>query len=131
MAMERVDVRVESEILEELEDVAQLYGINNRSEAIREAIYDYIEDKKEMWNSEVVKVSIPRALIIKARKYIKMGEVEDLNQAVFASLTIWCKEQKQYYLHERDKLDDIAKEMEQSAVVERDGRRRAKRFGRR
>ena len=131
MAMERVDVRVEREILEELEDVARLYNINNRSEAIREAIYDYIEDKKDMWNSDIVKVSLPREIHIDTRMYIKMGRAKTLSEAITAALSEWCNGLRTYYLHEQKALMDIAKEKEQAAIAEKDGQKRARRFGRR
>lgn len=131
MAMERVDVRVEREILEELEDVARLYNINNRSEAIREAIYEYIEDKKEMWNSDTIKVSLAREIVIDTRAYIKMGRAKTMAEAITAALTKWCEGWNNYYLHDQKKIMEIAKQKEQAAKAEAEGKRRAKRFGRR
>ena len=97
MSMERIDIRVEAEILEELEDLAKLDNLNTRSEAVREAIYNYVDDMKGMWNSDVVKVTIPKRLMDKVGLYIRNGDALDLDQAIFIALNNWCDNQEDYY----------------------------------
>ncbi len=110
MARERIDIRVEAEILDELEGIASMNNINNRSEAVREAIYNYIDDKKDMWNSDVVKVTIPKRLMEKAEMFIRNGDAKDLDQAIFIALNKWCDGLSEYYTDGREKLEKVVAE---------------------
>jgi len=51
MNKERIDVRVEPELLEELDAISERQGLGSRSAAIREAIASYVIDNKDGWNS--------------------------------------------------------------------------------
>ena len=57
MRKERADVRVEPELLEELDIIAQRSG-QSRSEAIRDAIASFVMDQKDGWNSTSLKHTV-------------------------------------------------------------------------
>ncbi len=131
MAMERIDIRVETEILDELEGIASMNNITNRSEAVREAIYSYIDDRKEMWNSNVVRVAIPKRLMEKAELFIRNGDAKDLDQAISLALNNWCDGLSEYYTDGREKLEKVVAENIENDMVIAENSRKSKKVARR
>lgn len=131
MVMERIDIRVETEILEELEELARLDDLNTRSEAVREAIYNYIDDRKAMWNSDIVKVTIPKRLMDKAELYIRNGDAQDLDQAIFIAMNKWCDGLEDYYSNRRDKVEKIVSENVAGDLAKGHAKKQAKKMARR
>ncbi|MCK5037507.1 MAG: ribbon-helix-helix protein, CopG family [Thermoplasmata archaeon] len=131
MSMERIDIRVEAEILEELEDLARLDNHNTRSEAVREAIYNYVDDMKGMWNSDVVKVTIPKRLMDKVGLYIRNGDAQDLDQAIFLAMNKWCDDLEDYYSNRRDKMEKIVSENVAADLAKGHAKKQAKKMARR
>lgn len=129
--MERIDIRVEAEILEELEDLARLDNHNTRSEAVREAIYNYVDDMKGMWNSDVVKVTIPKRLMDKVGLYIRNGDAQDLDQAIFLAMNKWCDDLEDYYSNRRDKMEKIVSENVAADLAKGHAKKQAKKMARR
>jgi predicted DNA-binding protein len=106
MRKERIDVRVESELLEELEIIAERAGMN-RSEVLREAVASYVMDNKDGWNSTGLKVNIPNRLAEKVSRHIMNGDARDAEEAIVLALDRWTSELEDYYLHRRDKIESI------------------------
>ena len=131
MVMERIDIRVETEILEELEELARLDNLNTRSEAVREAIYDFIDDRKAMWNSDVVKVTIPKRLMDKAELYIRNGDAQDLDQVIFLAMNKWCDDLEDYYSNRREKVEKIVSENVAGDLAKGYAKKQAKNMARR
>ncbi len=107
MRKERIDVRVEPELLEELEIITEREGLRGRSAAIREAIASYVMDNKDGWNSTGLKVNIPNRLAEKVSRHIMNGDARDAEEAVVLALNRWTSELEDYYLHRRDKIESI------------------------
>ena len=131
MAMERIDIRVEAEILDELEGIAGMNNITNRSEAVREAIYSYIDDRKDMWNSDVIRVAIPKRLMEKAEMFIRNGDAKDLDQAIFIALNNWCDDLSEYYTDGRGKLEKAVAENIENDMAIAESARKSKKVARR
>ncbi len=131
MVMERIDIRVETEILEELGELARLDGLNTRSEAVRGAIYNYIDDRKAMWNSDIVKVTIPKRLMDKAELYIRNGDAQDLDQAIFIAMSKWCDDLEDYYSNRRERMEKIVSENVAGDLAKGHAKKQAEKMARR
>ena len=105
MNKERVDVRVEPELLEELDIIAQRLGIHSRSSAIREAIASYVMENKDGWNATGITVNIPNRIAERMQRQIMNGDAKDSDQAIVLALDFWLKDLENYYLHRREKIE--------------------------
>ena len=114
MNKERVDVRVEPELLEELDIIAQRMGINSRSSAIREAIACFVMDNKDGWNTSGITVNIPNRIAERLHRHIMNGDAKDPDQAIVLALEIWLGNLEKYYLRDREKIEHIVRENIQS-----------------
>ncbi len=110
MRKQRVDVRVETELLEELQIIAEREGIKSRSAAIRESVASYVMDNKDGWNSTVLKFSIPNRLAERVQRLVIMGEAKNAEDAVEKALEFWTADREDYYLSRRDRLESIVAE---------------------
>jgi metal-responsive CopG/Arc/MetJ family transcriptional regulator len=110
MNKERVDVRVEPELLEELEIIAQRMGINSRSSAIREAIASFVMDNKDGWNASGISVNIPNRIAERLQRQIMNGDAKDTDQAIVLALDFWLRDLETYYLSRREKIERIVSE---------------------
>ena len=114
MNKERVDVRVEPELLEELDVIAQRMGINSRSSAIREAIANFVMDNKDGLNTSGITVNIPTRIAEKLQRQIMNGDAKDPDQAIVLALDFWLRNLEKYYLRDREKIERIVRENIQS-----------------
>lgn len=110
MRKQRVDVRVEAELLAELEIIAEREGIRGRSAAIRESIASYVMDYKDGWNSTVLKFSIPNRLAERVQRLVIMGDAKNAEDAVEKALEFWAADREDYYLDRRDRMESIVAE---------------------
>lgn len=110
MQKERIDVRIEPELLEELEIIAQRLGTGSRSEAIREAVAEYVLANKDGWNSTALKVRLPNRLAEKVSRHIANGDARDAEEAIVLALDRWASDLEDYYLNKRDKIEGIVAE---------------------
>ena len=110
MNKERVDVRVEPELLEELDIIAERQGLNSRSSAIREAIASYVEENKDSWNSTGLNIHIPRRMAERLQRHIMNGDARDPNEAMVMALDFWLRDLEVYYLRRRGKIEHALKE---------------------
>jgi hypothetical protein len=110
MNKERVDVRVEPELLEELDAISERLGIGSRSAAIREAIVNFVMDNKDGWNSTSLNVSIPNRIAERLQRQIMNGDAPDPEGAIMLALDFWLRDLEHYYLSRRQRLDRIASE---------------------
>jgi Arc/MetJ-type ribon-helix-helix transcriptional regulator len=108
MNKERVDVRVEPELLEELDIIAQRMGINSRSSAIREAIASFVIENKDGWNTSGIAVNIPNRVAERLQRHVRNGDAKDTDEAIVMALELWLCKLEHYYLVERDELERIA-----------------------
>lgn len=130
MTKERVDVRVESEFLEELDAIAEREGLS-RSELIREAVMDYVLDNRETWNSRLLKVSIPNRMADKVQMHIHNGDAKTPEDAVLLALDFWLRDLEHYYLNRRKRMERTVKENARSDNVMKQLEEKGKELGRR
>lgn len=131
MSRERIDLRIEPDILDDLESIAKINGVDGRSAAIREAIYFYIEHMKNNWNSDSLSVSIPKRMMDQLDLFIRNGDATDVDQAIVLALTDWCAKKEKYYLSGRSRLENIMKDNRLSDLAKRDMSARAKKLAER
>ena len=109
MRKERADVRVEPELLEELDIIAQRSG-QSRSEAIRDAIACFVMDQKDGWNSTSLKVNIPNRLADKVDTAIMNSDATDIDDVIKQALDFWTRDLEDYHLNRKPKMDSITAE---------------------
>ncbi len=123
MNKERVDVRVEPELLEELDAITDRLGLESRSATIREAIAYFVMDSKDNWNSSSIKVNIPNRMAERARRHVMNGDAKDMENAMILALDFWLRDIEDYYIgrkrrlekavHENLSVDEAMKELEE------------------
>ena len=131
MGKERVDVRVELDILEELEAIALRDGAGNRSAAVREAIYYYVEEKKDTWNTDKHVVKLPKRLTDRVFRLIRNKDATDFDDAIRAALRAWCKDREYDLKHGRHELDNLVAENMESDIANEEMARMAKKVSKR
>ena len=109
MRKERVDIRIEPELLKELDIIAQRKG-QSRSSAIRDAVEIHVMELKDEWNSTAIKVNISKRLAERVQQRILNGDVVDLDEAVKDALKAWVKEVEYFNLKTKYDLDAITAE---------------------
>ena len=110
MRKERVDVRIEPELLDELDIIAEREGLRSRSAAIRKAVTEYVLDNTDGWNSEMLKVTIPNRLAEKVQRFIMNGDARTPEEIMILALEFWTADREDYYLNRRGKLESIVAE---------------------
>jgi Arc/MetJ-type ribon-helix-helix transcriptional regulator len=110
MNKERIDVRVEPELLEELDEISQRLGLGSRSSAIREAIASYVTEHRDGWNTTGLNVRLPNRITERLQRHIMNGDARDADEAVVLALDFWLRDLEVYYLRRRAKLESIVKE---------------------
>ena len=88
----------------ELEAIRERAGLQSVSDVVREAISAYLHDEVATWNSDLIKATVPGALMEDIESFIASGDATDLNQAVTLALTGWVEEKKRYYLEGKEAL---------------------------
>ncbi len=126
MNKERVDVRVEPELLEELDGIAERQGLGSRSSAIREAISSYVAEHREGWNTSGINIRIPSRIAEKLQRHIMNGDARDADEAVVLALDFWLRDLEIYYLRRRAKLENIVRENIASDTAVEELRRKGK-----
>ncbi len=106
MRKERADVRVEPELLEEIDIIAQRKG-QSRSEAIRDAIAGFVDDEKDGWNSTGLKVNIPNRLADKVDMAIMNSDATDIDDVIKQALDFWTRDLEDYHLNRKPKMEKI------------------------
>ncbi len=109
MKKERADVRLEPELLEEIDIIAQRSG-QSRSEAIRDAIASFVMDQKDGWNSTALKVKIPNRLADKVDMAIMNSDAADIDDVIKQALDFWTRDIEDYHLNRKQKMESITAE---------------------
>jgi predicted DNA-binding protein len=130
MNKERIDVRVEPELLEELDAISERQGLGSRSAAIREAIASYVIDNKEGWNSTGIKVNIPNRIAERLQRQIMNGDAMDIDNAITLALDFWLRDIESYYLGRRRRVEKAIQENLKSDDAMKELEERAKDLGR-
>ncbi len=110
MNKERVDVRVELELLEELDAIGQREGFTSRSSVIREAIASYVMEHKDGWNTTGITLNIPNRTAERLQRHIMNGDARDSQEAVVLALDFWLRDLEIYYLRRRGRMEAILRE---------------------
>ena len=132
MSRERVDIRVEPDILEKLEEIAQRDGVSGgRSAAVREAIYQYVERNESSWNTDLLEVRLPKRLADRVNLFVKNGDARDADQAIVLALTKWCDALESYYISGREELENVVAQNIRNDAALDDARGRGKKLSRR
>ena len=105
-----MDVRVEPELLEELDAISERLELGNRSAAIREAIANFVLENKDTWNSATIRVSVPNRMAERARRHIMNGDAKDMENAITLALDFWLRDLEDYYINRRHTMDKIVKD---------------------
>ncbi len=109
MRKERADVRVEPELLEELDIIAQRSG-QSRSEAIRDAIACFVDEQKDGWNSTKINVNIPNRLADKVDMAIMNSDATDIDDVIKQALDFWTRDIEDYHLNRKPTMESITAE---------------------
>jgi len=110
MNKERVDARVEPELLEELDEIAQRLGLGSRSSAIREAIASYVTEQRDGWNTTGLNVRLPKRMTERLQRHIMNGDARDADEAIVLALDFWLRDLEVYYLRRRARLESAVRE---------------------
>jgi Arc/MetJ-type ribon-helix-helix transcriptional regulator len=123
----RLNLRVSDDTVRILEEILERKNLRSLSDVIRDALDRYIDDEADAWNSEIIKVKIPRVLLEDLENLVMAGDATDVQQAINFALRDWIERRKQYLLEGRDalkkKVDEVlseraAKEKMRSAAQE-------------
>jgi Arc/MetJ-type ribon-helix-helix transcriptional regulator len=115
----RLNIRLPEEDLRELEAIRERTGLQSVSDVVREAIQAYLRDEVSTWNADVIRATIPSALMEDVEMFIASGDATDISQAVTLGLSGWTEERKKYYLEGRELIRQKVSE----AVEERGTRK--------
>ena len=130
MNKERADVRVEPELLEELDAISERLGLGSRSAAIREAIASFVMENKDGWNSTGLRVSLPNRMAERLNRQVMNGDANDPESAVILALDFWLRDLESYYLNKRSRLERIVDDNLRADSAMRELEDRAKDLGR-
>ena len=130
MNKERIDVRVEPELLDELDAISERQGLGSRSAAIREAIASYVIENKDGWNSTGIKVNIPNRIAERLQRQIMNGDAMDIDNAISLALDFWLRDIESYYLGRRRRVEKAIQENLKSDDAMKELEERAKDLGR-
>lgn len=89
------------------------------SDVVREAIQTFVRDEASTWNADVVKATVPAAIMEDVEMFISSGDATDISQAVTLALAGWAEERKKYYLEGKE----LVRQKIAEAVEERDTRK--------
>jgi len=100
----RLNIRLPEKDLQELEAIRERTGLQSVSDVVREAIQTYVRDEASTWNADVVRATIPSAIIEDVEMFIASGDATDISQAATLALAGWIEERKKYYLEGKELL---------------------------
>lgn len=109
MRRERVDVRLDAEILDEVDSIVKRLG-SSRSDVIREAVASHVIDAQDSFNSTALKITVPNRLAEKIQRHIMNGDARDVEEAVVLALEKWTADLEDYYLNRRYKINAVVTE---------------------
>lgn len=116
----RLNLRVPSEVLEDLEEISERKGFGTISDVVRDALERYADDEVDSWNSGVVKVKIPNKTLEALEALVMAGYATDMSQAINIALNDWVKATREYHLEGRDAFrNKLLEDVEENAVKER------------
>ncbi len=130
MNKERVDARVEPELLEELDAISERLGLESRSAVIREAIAAFVMENKDGWNSTSIKVNLPNRMAEKLQNHIMNGDASDAENAMILALDFWLRDLEDYYMNRKANMEKIVRENISSDLSMKELRSRGKDLGR-
>jgi len=116
----RLNLRVDNDLMLLLEEIRERKGMRSISEVVRDALSRYLDEEADSWNSELVKIRIPMAMLDDLESLIMAGDATDLTQTVNFALNEWVRTKKEYHLEGRDALKRKVEEI----VGEREAKRR-------
>jgi len=115
----RLNIRLPQKDLQELEAIRERTGLQSVSDVVREAIQTFVRDEASTWNADVVKATVPAAIMEDVEMFISSGDATDISQAVTLALAGWAEERKKYYLEGKE----LVRQKIAEAVEERDTRK--------
>lgn len=116
----RLNLRVPSDILDDLEEISVRKGFGTISDVVRDALEKYADDEADSWNSGVVKVKVPNRTLETLEALVMAGYATDMSQAINVAIDHWVKETREYHLGGRDVFrSKVLETMEEKATSER------------
>ena len=109
MRKERIDIRVEPELLEELDIIAQRSG-QSRSSIIRDAIAELVMEKKDEWDSVGLHVNLTYEEAEVIDLAIKNGDARNPSQAIGKALDFWGEARMDHHMNKKPLMREIAAE---------------------
>ena len=107
---EKITFRATEEQLEKLDAIVTRKGLKSRSEVIRIAVENYLEENSEQHNSEKVSVQMPVAVLDYLDSMIERGEVLSREDALREAAKAYVKGDQHHYLNEWKQLTLIREE---------------------
>jgi metal-responsive CopG/Arc/MetJ family transcriptional regulator len=85
----KIAARVPRELADELDEICLREGLRNRSDALRVCIEQYVEAKRESWNTDAMVIRVPNALLDMVDRLVNSGAATDRNEAFIMALSSW------------------------------------------
>jgi len=86
---QKIAARIPRELAEELDDICAREGLDNRSDAIRVCIEQYVEASRESLNTNNIILNVPNALLDTVDRCVKNGLARDRSEAIIIALNLW------------------------------------------
>jgi len=116
----RLNLRVPSEVIDDLEEISARKGFDTISNVVRDALEKYADDEADSWNSGIVKVKIPNGTLEALEALVMAGYATDVSQAINFALNDWVKATREYHLEGRDAFrSKVLETLEEKATSER------------
>ena len=109
MRKERVDVRIEPELLEELDIIAQRSG-QSRSATIRDAVENLVMEQKDGWDSMGTYINLTFEAADVVELAIKNGDARTPDEAIEKALEFWGRDREDHHINRKPKMNQIAAE---------------------
>lgn len=116
----RLNLRVPEDLLVLLEEIGARKGLRTVSDVARDALEKYSEEEADSWNSDIVKVKIPRGALDRLETLVMAGDATDVSQAINFALNDWIASMTEYHLEGGDALRKrIGEILEERSTKER------------
>ena len=109
MRKERIDVRIEPDLLEELDAIAQRSG-QSRSAIIRDAVENLVLENKDEWNSVGLHVNLTYEGVEVIQNAIMNSDAHTPDQAIDKALEFWGRDREDHHINRKPRMREIAEE---------------------
>ncbi len=102
---ERVTTRITMDQTEALEEIVQKEGLGSKSDAIREAIDEYIEGRSDPRGTQTVSTKVPKKVLEELDKLVEDGTIMDREEGVRIALRHFVMADADYFVNRVPEMD--------------------------